>query len=118
MAGRSDELIADEQRTIAVLRRSSAIEAELSKLLSNANVGRIDMKSETESAIVSLVASGILTASEVVTEIGTVPERPADQFRWLENHLQRTIDSADAALARHQAEFAGQGLRAHLRDKN
>jgi len=96
------------QQTVAALRHFDAIEKELSGLLADPDLGKSDLKSKIIDGTTKLVANGILTASAAVTELGTVPERPFEQKKWLENHFVQTLQAANAVLGHHAAAFAGQ----------
>lgn len=98
------------QQTVAALRHFDAIERELMTLLANPDVGKTSMKSEIIDGTTRLVSAGILTPATAVTQLGTVPERPFDQKRWLEIHLQQTIQAADMVLGYHAQAFAGQEM--------
>ena len=96
------------QQTVAALRHFSAIEKELTELLKNPDLGKSDLKSAIIDGTTKLVADGILTAASAVTELGTVPEKPFDQKKWLEHHFVQTLQAANAVLSHHAAAFSGQ----------
>lgn len=90
------------QQTVAALRHFSAIEGELTHILSDPDVGTADMKSKIIDGTTKLVASGILTPASAVGELGTVPDRPFDQKIWLMKHFQQTVQAQSLVLAHHQ----------------
>lgn len=98
----------NQQQTVAALRHFSALEKELTILLSDPSVGRSNLKSKIQDGAVTLVSNGIMSATQAVTMLGTVPDEPFKQKQWLEQHFQDTVKAADAILAHHQAGFLGQ----------
>ena len=95
------------QQTVAALRHFAALERELTTLLKDPDLGKADLKSKIIDGTTGLVAGGYLTPAAAVTELGTVPERPFDQKKWLEQHFIQTIAAANQVLAHHQAAFPG-----------
>ena len=95
------------QQTVAALRHFAAIERELTTLLKDPDLGKADLKSKIIDGTTGLVAGGYLTPAAAVTELGTVPERPFEQKKWLEQHFQQTIAAANQVLGHHQAAFPG-----------
>ena len=95
------------QQTVAALRHFAALERELTTLLKDPDLGKADLKSKIIDGTTGLVAGGYLTPAAAVTELGTVPERPFDQKKWLEQHFAQTIAAANQVLAHHQAAFPG-----------
>ena len=91
------------QQTVAALRHFAALERELTKLLKDPDLGKADLKSKIIDGTTGLVAGGYLTPAGAVTELGTVPERPFDQKKWLEQHFVQTIAAANQVLGHHQA---------------
>lgn len=98
------------QQTVAALRHFDALEKELTGLLKNPDCGKSNLRSEIIDATAKLVAEGFATPAEAVTELGTVPDRPFDQKKWLEIHLKQTIEGADTILAHHAIGFRGQNV--------
>jgi hypothetical protein len=95
---------------VAALRHFDALEKELTGLLKNPDCGKSNLRSEIIDATAKLVAEGFATPAEAVTELGTVPDRPFDQKKWLEIHLKQTIEGADTILAHHAIGFRGQNV--------
>ena len=95
------------QQTVAALRHFAALERELTTLLKDPDLGKSDLKSKIIDGTTGLVAQGYLTPAAAVTELGTVPERPFDQKKWLEQHFVQTIAAANQVLGHHQAAFPG-----------
>jgi hypothetical protein len=98
------------QQTVVALRHADALEKELTGLLKNPDCGKTDLRSEIIDATTKLVSEGFTTPAEAVAELGTVPDRPFDQKKWLENHLMQTVQAADMILAHHGAAFQGQNV--------
>lgn len=98
------------QQTVAALRHFSAIEKELTSILKDPDLGKADLKSKVQDGTVKLVAAGILTPAQGVSQLLTFPSRPYDQKTWLENHFQQATQAATTVLSHHQAAFAGQAV--------
>lgn len=95
------------QQTVAALRHFQAIERELSGLLKDPQLGKADMKSQFIDGATKLVAQGIMSPAEAVSQLGTVPERPFDQKKWVEQHFATTLQAMNSILQHHVAGFAG-----------
>jgi hypothetical protein len=98
------------QQTVVALRHFSAIEKELTTLLSDPDVGKADLKSKVQDGTIGLVSSGILTPATSITMLTTFPEKPYDQKVWLQQHLQQTMQAATLILTHHQAGYLGQAV--------
>lgn len=99
-------------QTIAAMRHFHQIEMTIEKLMMEPETGKADMKSEVIDAVTRLVANGFMSPAEAVSQLGTFPERPFDQKKWLEQHYMDVISSAEAVLAHHGAAFQGQDIQA------
>lgn len=95
------------QQTVAALRHFNAVEQELSSLLTDPDCGKADLKSKIIDGATGLVSKGILTPSDAVSQLGTVPDRPFEQKQWLQTHFAQTVQAADNVLAMHGAAFGG-----------
>lgn len=98
------------QQTVAALQHFDAIESELTALLRDPDIGKADMKSKIIDGTTKLVANRIITPSDAVGQLGSVPKSPFDQKKWLETHYQQTVMAADAVLQHHGAGFGGQNV--------
>ena len=98
------------QQTVAALRHFGAIERELTTLLRNPDVGKTDMRSQIIDGTTSLVASRIIKPAEAVMQLGSVPDRPYDQRKWLETHLAQTVQAQNIVLDHHRMAFSGQDV--------
>lgn len=98
------------QQTVAALRHFDAIETELTGLLSDPECGKTNMKSQIIDGTSKLVSRGIMSAATAVGQLATVPERPFDQKKFLEQHLAQTAQARIAVLAHHQTAFGGQSV--------
>jgi len=96
------------QQVVVGLRHMHAIEVELTGLLSDPDCGKTDIRSKIIDGATGLVAKGILTAAQAVTQLGQVPDRPFDQRQWLEQHFMQTVQAQTALLAHHQQGFVDQ----------
>ena len=95
-------------QTVAALRHFSALEKELTTLLKDPDLGKADIKSKVIDGATKLVSTGIMAPAEAVMELGTFPERPFDQRKWIEQHFIQTIQAASNVLDHHRVAFAGQ----------
>ena len=98
------------QQTAAALLHFDAIEQELKGLLADPDMGKADLKSKIIDGATKLVAKGILTPAAAVTQLGSVPEKPFDQKKWVEQNLIQVVSAANAVLQHHGDAFAGQQL--------
>ena len=96
------------QQTVAALRHFGMLEKELGGLLANPDLGRTDMKSAIIDGATSLVSLGIMSPPDAVTQLATVPERPFDQKKWVEQHFVQTIQAMNMILDHHRTAFQGQ----------
>ena len=96
----------NHQQTLAALRHFSAIERELTTLLTDPDLGKADMKSKIIDGATSLVADGIVTPAQAVAQLGTVPERPFEQKQWIMKNFSQVVQAQTAVVAQHQAGFA------------
>lgn len=97
------------QQVVAALRHFDAIERELGTLLADPDLGKADLKSKIIDGATKLVSSGMVTAAQAVTQLGTVPERPFDQKKWVETQFLQTIQASHAVLDHHRRAFQGHG---------
>lgn len=100
-------------QTVAALRHFDAIERQLEPLMKNPTLGKASVKSQIIDATTKLVAGRILSPGEAVRQLGTVPEDPAQQKRWVQDHFANAMKGRDAVLAHHQQAFAGSPEEAH-----
>lgn len=106
------------QQTVAALRHFGAIEKELASLLADPEIGKADMKSKAIDGVTNLVSTGILTPSSAVQQLGTFPEKPFDQKKWVEQHFAQTIQAGAAILDQHRKAFKGQPAPQGAQDYN
>lgn len=95
-------------QTVATLRHLNAIEDELEGLLKNPNVGRSSIKSAIIDGATKLVANRIISPAQAVQQLGTVPDDPLEQRKWLRAQLQQSVQAQNAVLDHHRAAFGGQ----------
>jgi hypothetical protein len=100
-------------QTVAALRHFDAIERQLEPLLKIPEIGKANIKSQIISATTKLVASRILSPAQAVMQLGTVPENPAQQKRWVQKHMMDALQGRDAVLDHHRSAFAGSPEEAH-----
>ncbi len=100
------------QQVVAGLKHLGAVEQELSGILADPDLGKTDLRSKIIDGTTRLVAMQILTPTQAVAQLGTVPDRPFEQKQWLETHFAQAIQAQDALLGHHAQAFAGQGVDA------
>lgn len=93
----------NHQQTVAALRHFSAIERELTTLLTDPDLGKADMRSKIIDGAASLVSKGIMSAAQAVMQLGTVPDRPFEQKQWVMKNFAQTIQAQTAVAAHYQA---------------
>lgn len=89
-------------QTVAALRHFTAIEKETMKLLKNPDCGKSDLRSDIIDSVTRLVSRGITTPADAVKELGSLPDKPFDQKKWLETHYTQATQAQTAMLAMHQ----------------
>lgn len=94
-------------QTVAALRHFDAIERQLEPLLKDEKLGRSNMKSAIIDAVTKLVAGRIMTPATAVMQLGTVPDDPLQQRKWVMQHDQQARAAKDSVLDHHRTAFAG-----------
>jgi hypothetical protein len=98
--------------TVTALRHFGAIENELTGLMKDPDLGKTDMRSKVIDGMTTLVADGILPASDAVKQMGTFPDKPYDQRQWLNQHFMQAVQAQTTVLQHHQIGAAtGQDLQ-------
>ncbi len=95
-------------QTVAALRHFDALRKELTGLLKNPDCGKSNIRSAIIDGTTKLVSERMLEAGEAVQQLGTVPDRPYDQRKWLEQHLMAANQASVAVLQHHRMAFGGQ----------
>lgn len=96
--------------TMAALNHFAAIEKELTILLSDPEVGKTNMRSRIIDGTARLVSTRQMEPGEAVVELGSLPDRPFDQKKWLEGHLASTVQAASTVLDHHRIAYAGKDV--------
>lgn len=96
-------------QTVAALRHFGAVIAECKTLLKNPDLGKIDVRSAIQDGGVKLVADGIISAADAVTQLASVPDKPFDQKKWVEQMFVNAIMAQNGVLDHHRAAHAGTG---------
>jgi hypothetical protein len=96
-------------QTVAVLRHTTAIAKELRGLLKLPELGKSSVKQQIIDGTVGLVASGILTTTQAVSMLSTVPSEPLLQRKWAKSQLESTMAAMNNVLDHHSAAFPGTG---------
>lgn len=94
---------------VAALRHFHAIQDELESLMKNAAFGKSDIKSSIIDGTTKLVAGRIITPAAAVLQLSTVPEKPMDQRKWVEQHYQQAMAAQAAIIDHHRAAGPGSG---------
>ena len=102
-------------QTVAALRHFDAIEAELTVLLKDSAIGKSNVKSKIIDGVTKLVADRILTPSNAVSQLATVPDEPFQQRKWLQQHLIQAVVAKVKVLSDHAKAFGG--TPEHMIDK-
>src|SRR5579864_1348645 len=97
------------EQAVAALRHFQAIIAEGRTLLKNPDIGKASIKSAIQDGAVKLVADGIISAADAVSQLATVPERPFDQKQWVEKLYVNAVQAQAAVLDHHRAAHIGTG---------
>lgn len=96
-------------QTVAALRHFSAISKELEMLLKDPDAGKADIKSKVIDGISNLVGMRIIPATQAVSQLSTLPDRPFEQRKWLQDHLTQAMQAESAVLDHHRASAPGTG---------
>jgi hypothetical protein len=94
------------QQTVAALRHFGSIEKELTALLSDPDLGKSDLQSKIIDGATKLVAQGILTPTQAVTQLKDVPERPYDQKVFIQKAFVQNTQAQTSVLAHRQMGVA------------
>lgn len=94
-------------QTVAAMRHFDAIKAELKKVLANPDCGKTDMRSQIIDGNTRLVAEGIFRPTDAIGVLASVPDKPFDQKKWLEQHLMQSEQAEEAIFDQHVQAFGG-----------
>jgi hypothetical protein len=97
------------EHAVATLRHFDAISHELLPILQNKNLGKSSVKSQIIDAATKLVGRRIMTPAQAVEQLGSVPNDPQLQRKWVENHYSQAVRGQDAILDHHRQAFPGSG---------
>jgi hypothetical protein len=95
-------------QTVAALRHFYAIQQELTTLLKNPDIGKADMRSAIIDGASKLVADRIVPAAMAVQTLSSVPDKPFDQKKWIEQQYMQNMQARNAVLQHHGMANAGQ----------
>lgn len=101
--------VLSHQQAVAALRHFGAIDKELKTLLKDPDLGKADLKSAIIDGTTKLVADRIIAPGTAVAMLATVPEKPFDQKKWVEQHYQQNSVAQVAVLDHHRAGGPGTG---------
>lgn len=94
-------------QTVAALHHFDAIQKEIEGLLKSPEVGRSSIKSAIIDGATSLVANRIISPAQAVQQLGTVPDDPLEQRKWLRKQLEQTVQAENIVLAHRSASTQG-----------
>lgn len=94
-------------QTMAALRHFDALIAEGKMLLKNPDLGKADCRSAIIDGATKLVADRIVPPGQAVAQLATVPDRPFDQKKWVEQQMQSAMAARNAVIDHHVAAFSG-----------
>jgi hypothetical protein len=93
--------------TVAALRHFDSTIGILKSVLADLAVGKSSVKSKIIDGVTKLVSERMLSASEAVNQLATVPPEPFQQRKWLENHLQSAMTARSTVLDHHGQSHGG-----------
>lgn len=99
--------VLSHEETVAALRHFHAIQEELEALLTNPGLGKSDIKSSIIDGTTKLVAQRILTPAAAVAQLSSVPDKPLEQRKWVQQHYETTVTAQAAVLEHHRAGGPG-----------
>lgn len=94
-------------QAVATLRHFDAIERELKALNKNPDLGKTNQKSAIIDSVTRLVGARIMTPAQAIMQLGTVPEQPIAQRKWVMQHAQQAEQAKDGILDHHRMAHAG-----------
>lgn len=101
--------VLSHQQAVAALRHFHAIDMELRALLKDPDLGRADLKSAIIDGTTTLVSDRIIAPGTAVAMLATVPEKPREQKKWVEQHYQQNAAAQAAVLDHHRNGSPGSG---------
>lgn len=101
--------VLSHQEAVAALRHFHAVQDELETLMKNAAFGKSDIKSSIIDGTTKLVANRMITPAAAVVQLSSVPEKPMDQAKWVQDHYQQTMAAQGAIIEHHRAAGPGTG---------
>lgn len=97
------------QQAVTALRHFSAISRELEQILKDPDLGKSDVQSKIIDGTARLVASRIVTPSDAVQQLSSVPADPQMQRKWVQTHFQQTMVAMNGVLDHHAQSNPGTG---------
>jgi hypothetical protein len=96
-------------QVVAALRHFAAVNKELEGLLKNPDLGKSNIQPQIIDAVTRLVGDRFLTATEGVSQLSAVPEKPFDQRTYLARMYQQNLMAEINVLEHHRQSFVGTG---------
>lgn len=90
-------------QTLSALRHFRAIEGELTPLLKDPELGKSTLKSKIIDGVTKLVSQRMMTPAQAVMQLATVPDKPLDQRKWVQDHYDQTMQARDYVLDHYRA---------------
>lgn len=95
--------------TVAAMRHFSIIANRLDKILRSDKCGKANCKGEIWDAAADFVGRGVLSITQVLNEMKSVSDDPAEQKRWLQQHVDNAKKAQMAVIEHHVAANPGSG---------
>jgi hypothetical protein len=97
------------RETITAMKHFSTIAKRLEKILNSDGCGKADCKSQLWDAAADLVGEGILSTSDALNEMKTLPTNPPDQKAWLQKHIMNAKMAEVKVITDHLKANPGTG---------
>jgi hypothetical protein len=95
-------------QTVAALRHFAAIQGKLKAILKDPALGKSSMKSKIIDGMTELVQERIIPPGAAVQQLASVPDKPFDQRKWLQQHYLQAVMAQAKVLDDHAKAFGGQ----------
>ena len=95
-------------QTVAALMHLSAVQ-EMLGLTQLPELGKANIRPEIYDATAELMAQGLVTLPQVMTEIRNIPADPPGQRTWVTTHLRNIALAKEQILSDHAQAFPGNG---------
>jgi hypothetical protein len=96
-------------QTVTAMRHFGELQKRLGKLLADPAVGKENMRPKIFDMGAGLLGDGFMTLPKLMNEIKTLPQDPADQKKWLQQHYTAVSKAQIAVLDHYRAGNPGSG---------